>query len=935
MVSWLRKLLQPTPEDLIVIERQFTETGIGYRCLLRSDEGQLRPIRLPVEEGLLPAHKMLRQENLIKLIILEMLLEEGRLEEGEGGYYIPYERIDKLPEEAVEVLEVPPRESVDIELRAHSAVGLPDFHIEPIVRSRKRGRLPLNRRVGDAIVIGDDDVILLERPVVELLDRIREQPKERHEQFEYLADIKIRAKSLGAKLDGYLEREEYYYPADVGVEVEISSTDTIRLHPVFPDPPASLDVTQLSSSNPYLVSRRPDGRRLRAILSKPVRDKLKLIEDNQLIEGEKVPEFLQTPQAVLPDGLDIDLSQYSDRVKSLGIKVYKARPYVRASQRDNGWFDIGVGVHLEDTLVDDASETAIAQTLDQDQLAGLVREAPEGARWLKHGNSWIQLPENIRELTKANEKVRKLAPQGQVAPERLDYILEIYANIENLEYDRFLIDRRKRLASRVELGTSLPDCFQGELYPFQIDGYCWMQDLYAVPLGGLLADEMGLGKTVQVIAFMSWLLERKCLRPSLIVVPLALVENWESELMRFLPGITVLKHMGPQRIRRSEVLEKIDVVITTYDTLSRDELMLGKVSWQLMVCDEAQAMKNYTTTRARVCKAMKAEMRLAVTGTPVENNLGELWSIVDYSQPGFLGSYREFRHAFELPLERALDLKKRQEVENRLRTLLKPIYLRRTKAEIGKELPPKRVVMEPVPLGPEQKRLYLDVIVDLMSRTEKERGEALTAIHRLIAICAHPVLQMDNWRDLSPEQLLSMCPKLRKTIDILRQVEAKGEKALVFTYLRKMQILLKMVVSDQFGFSPHIINGDSKNRYDIVEKFNRTPGFDVLIVSPRAAGVGLTITGANHVIHYTRWWNPAVEQQATDRVHRFGQEKDVYVYIPIVTDEDSVGRTVEEVLDSLLRKKEERAKSVIVPSGGMDVTIEDWLAALGIESTAV
>ena len=258
-----------------------------------------------------------------------------------------------------------------------------------------------------------------------------------------------------------------------------------------------------------------------------------------------------------------------------------------------------------------------------------------------------------------------------MAPERLDYILEIYANIENLEYDRFLIDRRKRLASRVELGTSLPDCFQGELYPFQIDGYSWMQDLYAVPLGGLLADEMGLGKTVQVIAFMSWLLERKCLRPSLIVVPLALVENWESELMRFLPGITVLKHMGPQRIRRSEVLEKIDVVITTYGTLSReDELMLGKVSWQLMVCDESPSDEE-----------LHDDAGQGVQGYESRNALGSHWypgreqprrALVDSpitASRGSWGSYREFRHAFELPLERALDLKKRQEVENRLRTL--------------------------------------------------------------------------------------------------------------------------------------------------------------------------------------------------------------------------------------------------------------------------
>jgi SNF2 family DNA or RNA helicase len=934
VVTWLRQLLRPAPEDLIVIDRQFTQAGVQYGCFLREGQRAVRTIHFPVDQGLLPSHLMLQQKHLPALAALEGLWIDGILEEDKGGYYhIPYDSIDRLPGETTRILKIPPRQPVDIDLHANSAVGLPDFYIDPVVRDRDRGRLPLARRVGDAIVVAKDDVVLLERPVVELLDRIREHPKERQDQFEYLAEIKARAKALGAELDEYLEREEYYYPADVDVDIEISSADKIMLHPVFPDPPATLDVSQLSSRNPHITRRGPDGQRLRGILSKPVQEKLKLIEESQIIEGEQVPKFLQNPQAVLPDGLDIDLSQYSDRVKALGIRVYKARPYIRARERDNGWFDIGIDVHLEDALVDDTSETALVEKLDRDILADLAKQAPEGARWVQHGNRWIELPRNVAELTRANEELRKLAPQGQVESGRLDYILEIYANIDDLEYDSFLIDRRRTLTARGAGGltTALPDSFRGQLYPFQTQGYAWMQGLYSIPLGGLLADEMGLGKTVQVIAFMAWLLERRHLCPSLVVAPVALVDNWENELVRFLPGVQLQKHMGLSRKRHSDQLESVDVVLTTYETLSRDELMLGRVSWQLMVCDEAQAMKNFTTGRSRVCKAMKAEMRLAVTGTPVENSLGELWSIVDYSQPGLLGSYREFRQEYELPLERAVDLEERQKVEAQLLSRIQPVYRRRTKGESAKQLPPKRIVVEPVALGPEQERLYLDAIADLKCRTGDKRGAALETIHRLLDICAHPAIEMDNWQDLSISQLLTMCPKLRKTVDILRQVRVKGEKALIFTRVRKMQDLLAKVILDQFGFRPRIINGTSKRRFDIVESFNRGSGFDVMILSPQAAGVGLTITGANHVIHYTRWWNPAVEQQATDRVHRFGQQRPVYVYIPIVTEESFPRGTVEEVLHRLLQHKEELARSVIVPSSRMKITEKDWLAALGLE----
>jgi len=452
----------------------------------------------------------------------------------------------------------------------------------------------------------------------------------------------------------------------------------------------------------------------------------------------------------------------------------------------------------------------------------------------------------------------------------------------------------------------MPDAFDGELYPYQEFGYRWLRYLHENEYGGLLADEMGLGKTVQVAALLAHLAESGSLGPSLLVVPNSLVVNWRQELARFCPMIRgVLEYHGPARRRDPNFLGVWDLVITTYGTLRRDQLVLAEVDWQVIACDEAQNVKNPTTQVTSAAKGMKARMRLALTGTPVENGLSELWCIVDYVQPGKLGSWSDFRSRYERPLINAPDEDKPM-VAEQLQVQLGPHYVRREKAKVLKDLPAKSEYRELIGLSDIQERAYAMI---LKKRQENEMI-ALDALQRLIQICSHPALL--NQSTGTAAEYLEACPKLEKTVEIMQEVQAVGEKVVIYTRFKHMQDILQEVVHARFGVFAPIINGEDagRARQARVDEFNIAPGFGVLILSPEAAGVGLNITGANHVIHYTRLWNPAKENQATDRVHRIGQNRPVSVYYPIaVIGEEHT--SVEEHMDRLLQEKSSLAKNVL------------------------
>jgi SNF2 family DNA or RNA helicase len=618
-----------------------------------------------------------------------------------------------------------------------------------------------------------------------------------------------------------------------------------------------------------------------------------------------VPDFIENPMKYLPD--NIDLEKFSERVKGLKERVYKAQPYVSSSKTDQiDWFDIDVGVNIKNE-----SDEADEEQIELSEFERLVKEAREkGEDYVLYNDNWVKIPKESEDFIEGAKEVDKIKTNGKVNKENLNYIFDIYENIDLLEYNEQMIDFRSKLQEDGVIYQS-PSLFKGELRPYQKRGYVWLHKLKDSKLGGLLADDMGLGKTIQVIALMASLKAENKLSPSLIAAPKSLLENWQHEIKKFSPEINkVYIHLGGSRNKNSRVIKQSDVVLTTYSTLVSDQVLLGEIDWTILVCDEVQAIRNQSTLKAHAVKAQKAKLRLGLSGTPVQNTVADLWSIYDFIQPGLLDSFKEFKNNFVKPIENSNTPKEYEKYEAMLKEKIQPVFLRRTKeGELKDELPEKKDITKTIEMSQRQKERYKEII----EKEKNSKGRThLGTLQSLLQLSSHPALLDKDWDVKNAEELLNEGPKLKSVINILKEVKKNNEKALIFTTFKIMQLILQRVIREKFGLQEiPIINGDSKQRLASVDRFNESEGFGCMILSPRAAGTGLNITGANHVIHYTRWWNPAVEQQATDRVYRIGQEKEVNVYYPIMT----AGReTVEEKLHRLLEEKKRLAKNIIVPN---------------------
>jgi hypothetical protein len=471
---------------------------------------------------------------------------------------------------------------------------------------------------------------------------------------------------------------------------------------------------------------------------------------------------------------------------------------------------------------------------------------------------------------------------------------------------------------RLDETEESPD-FVGELRHYQRRGLSWLRFLADLGLGGCLADDMGLGKTATTLAH---LLERP--GPHLVVCPLSVVRNWSNESARFAPKLDVRIHHGPDRSQGlgDDTLFGVDperqLVITTYGLLPRDLEHLGAIEWTTVVLDEAQMVKNPNTKAARAVRRLTARQKIALTGTPVENRLSELWSILDAVNPGLLGSQQHFRERFGTPIERHGD----ELAAARLRRLTQPFVLRRTKADrrLLPDLPDKIEQIAYAKLTREQATLYQQVVDQLLVDAEqakgmRRRGLVLAALMRLKQICNHPAHAL---RDGS--RLAGRSGKLTRFDELVADLLDQGERALVFTQFREMGELLRTHVHDQFHLDvPFLHGGVSRAGRDrMVDAFQDGTGPPLLLVSLKAGGTGLNLTAASQVIHYDRWWNPAVEDQATDRAWRIGQHRTVNVHKLVC--EGTVEERIGEVIDD-----KRRLADAVVGSG------EAWLSELSTE----
>ncbi|RKN34789.1 DEAD/DEAH box helicase [Micromonospora musae] len=461
-----------------------------------------------------------------------------------------------------------------------------------------------------------------------------------------------------------------------------------------------------------------------------------------------------------------------------------------------------------------------------------------------------------------------------------------------------------------------PASFRGVLRPYQRRGLAWLAFLQSLGLGGVLADDMGLGKTVQLLALLAG--DPPSAGPTLLVCPMSLVGNWQREAARFAPDLRVHVHHGAERARGAEFTEAVqraDLVLTTYSVAARDAVALAGIDWHRVVVDEAQAIKNAATRQAEAVRALPARQRVAVTGTPVENRLADLWSIMQFVNPGLLGPAATFKKRYAEPIERHGDA----EAAERLRRITGPFVLRRLKTDssIISDLPEKLEMEVVCNLTAEQASLYRAVVDDMLAKIEssegiERRGLVLATMTRLKQICNHPAQLL---RDGSP--LDGRSGKLARLEEILDEVLAAGEKALLFTQYAEFGGMLRGHLSARFGREVLFLHGGvgKADRDAMVTRFQSPDGPPIFVLSLKAGGTGLTLTAANHVVHVDRWWNPAVEDQATDRAFRIGQRRRVQVRKFVCAG------TVEEKVAALIADKRNLAARVVG-------TGEQWVTEL-------
>ncbi|MBD2363272.1 DEAD/DEAH box helicase [Anabaena minutissima FACHB-250] len=466
----------------------------------------------------------------------------------------------------------------------------------------------------------------------------------------------------------------------------------------------------------------------------------------------------------------------------------------------------------------------------------------------------------------------------------------------------------------------IPKNFRGQLRPYQERGAAWLAFLERWGLGACLADDMGLGKTVQFIAFLLHLKEQDVLeKPTLLVCPTSVLGNWEREVKKFAPTLKVLEYHGDKRPKGKtfqEAVKKHDLVITSYSLIHRDIKSLQGVDWQIIVLDEAQNVKNSEAKQSQAIRQLEATFRIALTGTPVENRLQELWSILDFLNPGYLGNRQFFQRRFAMPIEKYGDAASL----NQLRSLVQPFILRRLKTDrdIIQDLPEKQEMTVFCGLTTEQAALYQQVVEVSLTEIDsaeglQRRGMILGLLVKLKQICNHPAQYL---KEANLAQHNSA--KLQRLEEMLEIALAEGDRALIFTQFAEWGKLLKPHLEKQLGREIFFLYGSTtkKQREEMIDRFQHDPqGPPIMILSLKAGGVGLNLTRANHVFHFDRWWNPAVENQATDRVFRIGQTRNVQVHKFVCTG------TLEEKIHDMIESKKQLAEQVVGAG-------EQWLTEL-------
>ena len=912
-------------------------------------------------------------------LLLKELLDNGQADSSDMEVLLSFEEVYRLEPVDQELLGLPEPYPFDLEIRSFGTFNQPEFRYN--YQFLKPDRKPLHpKRIGCILRLTQEWAYLLTCEQFVLLEELdafnNREAVDKNFQSNLIEFAKIKglANKTRTELDRYLNQEEAVVPKTVrlrlresgdGVEIipDVEGVDSEKFEAVFDKFPNSEGIYNLSL---------PDGRRTRVLFQEEQRDALQTVKRYRQVSREHLSEIAKQPQTYFDPEI-IELDGFSERVRKIGI--YQPRVYPFVSPYKSEW--------IPGILVEDANgERAKIEVKNDQELAELKNLIAQAKQNGQNDMTWngVQLP--VAEVEQHLPFIEGQLRDPRIPPHVRDEKSTIPVLIirENIGKSNYVIDPpdskvKEPFRHLLDPPSNLKPEFK--LLPHQEEGLAWAQQLCEKKYpGGLLADDMGLGKTLQVLCFLEWHHAKyNPQQPYLIVAPIALLENWQAEYPKFfdngtldfitlygtelqkfkcdpadavniqIPEIEGAERLRELRQRRGALdikrLSTANLVLTTYETVRDFQLDLGLISWATVVIDEAQRIKTPGTLVTNALKALKTDFRLALTGTPVENSLMDLWCITDFVAPGHLDSAKDFNRDFCHPLENPeTDIR---ELGEQIRVRIGVHLKRRLKTHTLNGLPEKHIHVEECQqdMPPKQATRYqaaLQSTQESVSTEAQSRNRILQVLHQLRDISDHPLLADSQWEQVSTPEFIAQSAKLQVTIRLLEQIAHANEKVLLFAERRKTQHLLAHVIREEFSLgNVSIVNGETPgrtqransmklSRQQAVDQFQAASGFNAIIMSPLSAGVGLNITEANHVIHYSRWWNPAKEDQASDRVYRIGQTRPVHIYLPMAT--HSEFQTFDVILHELLERKRQLSQGTLFPTERAEVRPVDILEGL-------
>jgi HJR/Mrr/RecB family endonuclease len=902
----------------------------------------------------------LQLEFLSQLAILKELQDNGLADYTEYSCDIESIEILKLSEIDKQILDLPNSYPYEIFIESDGVLSQNTFKFKYGFYDFSPNGTRLNtKRNGTVIYVDDTPYLLSENQykiceAIEEFNNLIESQKGNVINLKKLSELKTLSNESGLTLEHFLGNQELFIPEKIKLDIEFNNgfleifptvdiVNTIGFTSTFDRLPTVRDVYPISGNN---------GETTRVVISENQKSELQKIKGKRKIsDRESIQEIIEHPELFFNDE-EVDFTVfYSDRVKEIG--VYSPKFYPFASPYKSQWIPgivIKDKVHGEKRIYFKSLER-LSDFIEQKEKA--VKEKKETVQWEESEIPIEDAEKFIQTAKKQFENPNKPVKQEK----KTDH--EVLIIKENAELTEF--------SNNNELPENLKHNFYEisnldnriSLMEHQKEGISWLQSLFKGNFaGGLLADDMGLGKTLQLLYFIEWH-SQHCNdnKPYLIVSPVSLLENWENEYQKFFnpQNLPLIKLYGSvsltkennhiQNQQDAKKLQSKQIILTNYETVRSYQISLGLVDFAIITLDEAQKIKTPGTQITNASKALKADFKIAMTGTPVENTLVDIWCLMDFAVPGLLGNAKDFAKEYQKPLsDEGTDIRALTE---QLRNNIGVFIKRRLKSDVAKDLPNKhdnsnsriKKVMPSIQLERYKQEIEMANNSDLEG--VEKRNQKLKSLWAVRDISDHPFLLESQILTFTSTELISSSSKLQTTVGILADIKSKNEKAIIFADRRETQKMLQKIVYDTFGIFTSIINGDTPttkqlegksklSRQQTIDRFQGEDGFNIIIMSPIAAGVGLNVTKANHIIHYTRHWNPAKEEQATDRAYRIGQQKDVFVYYPMAIFPDEMkdesgnrSKSFDEILDTLLNNKKALASNTLFPTEQAEITPDE------------